>query len=52
MEFNKEHLVIIDTLTPTEAVAFIKFLKSEIIRHKEDIERANQLIEEVERIFL
>lgn len=49
MKFNKDHLVIIETLTKEEASAFIKFLKSEVIRHEEDIMQALNLIKEVER---
>jgi len=48
MKFNKQHKVIINTLTKPEAIAFIKFLESEIIRHDDDIEQARVLIHEVE----
>ena len=44
MEFNKEHKVIISTLNEAEAEAFVKFLRSEIIRHEDDIELAEELI--------
>ena len=44
MEFNEQHKVIIGTLNRDEAVAFIKFLKSEILRHGEDIRQAKELI--------
>ncbi len=44
MQFNEEHKVIIKTLNKGEAVAFIKFLESEIIRHKDDINQAKSLI--------
>ena len=47
MKFNEQYLVIINTLTRDEASAFIKFLQSEILRHKEDIEKAENLIEVV-----
>jgi len=47
MEFNSEHKVIIETLNPHEAMAFIKFLASEIIRHEDDIKLARELIEHV-----
>jgi len=36
--------VIIQTLIYQETVAFIKFLKSEIIRHLDDIDQAEDLI--------
>lgn len=44
MIFNKEHLVIIDTLNKDEARAFLLFLESEIYRHLADISYANELI--------
>jgi len=44
MIFNSQHKVIIDTLTTDEAKAFVKFLKSEIIRHEDDINQARDLI--------
>ena len=47
MKFNEEHKVIIDTLTQTEAGAFVKFLESEIIRHQDDIKLAEELIQVV-----
>lgn len=37
MEFDEQHKVIIKTLNKDEARTFIKFLDSEIIRHKGDI---------------
>ena len=52
MEFNKEHKVIISTLSRIEAKAFIKFLESEIIRHEDDITQALALIEVVKREVL
>ena len=51
MEFDKEHKVIISTLNPIEAVAFIKFLQSEILRHQGDITDAAKLIRVVEEQF-
>ncbi|MFA5036701.1 MAG: hypothetical protein WC479_05945 [Candidatus Izemoplasmatales bacterium] len=48
MIFNKEHKVIVGTLTTEEAKAFIKFLQSEIIRHEDDIRQAKNLIKLVE----
>lgn len=42
------HKVIIDTLSPSEASAFIKFLESEVIRHEDDIKLAKELIKLVE----
>ena len=44
MKFNPEHKVIIETLSKDEARAFIKFLRSEIIRHQDDIMLARKLI--------
>ena len=51
MKFNNEQKVIIETLSRDEATAFIKFLKSEIIRHEEDIEQAEMLIGTVEQMI-
>ena len=48
MKFNADHKVIISTLSTPEAKAFIKFLKSEIIRHEDDIRQAENLIKIVE----
>jgi ABC-type molybdate transport system substrate-binding protein len=48
MIFSKDHKVIINTLNPEEAKAFIKFLRSEIIRHGDDIKQAEELIKFVE----
>lgn len=45
MIFNDQHLVIIDSLNYAEASAFIKFLQSEIIRHRDDMRQAEDLIE-------
>jgi len=42
------HKVIINTLNEAEAIAFIKFLESEIIRHEDDINQAKSLIGLVE----
>jgi len=44
MIFNSQHKVIIDTLNQDEAIAFVKFLQSEIIRHEDDIQQARDLI--------
>uniref|UniRef100_A0A6M3JVD1 Uncharacterized protein n=1 Tax=viral metagenome TaxID=1070528 RepID=A0A6M3JVD1_9ZZZZ len=44
MIFNEQHKVIIKTLDTSEAKAFIKFLRSEIIRHEDDINQAKALI--------
>ncbi len=49
MEFNKEHKVLIATLNHDEAEAFVKFLESEIIRHLDDIEQAEELIRIVKK---
>lgn len=44
MKFDPtEHKVIIDTLNHAEAIAFVAFLDSEIIRHNQDIEQAKEL---------
>lgn len=51
MRFTEEHKVIIDTLKPNEARAFIKFLQSEILRHQDDIKQAFDLIIVVEKKF-
>uniref|UniRef100_A0A6H2A3I4 Uncharacterized protein n=1 Tax=viral metagenome TaxID=1070528 RepID=A0A6H2A3I4_9ZZZZ len=47
MKFNEVNKVIIDTMNPEEAKAFVKFLKSEMARHQMDIENARDLIYEV-----
>ena len=44
MKFDAEHKVIVETMNETEARAFIKFLRSEIAQHKEDIDQAYDLI--------
>ncbi len=51
MEFNKQCLVIIDTLNREQAVAFIRFLQSEILRHRMDIDEADKLIGKVMEKF-
>jgi len=51
LKFNKEHKVVINTLSKEEANAFVKFLASEIIRHCDDIEQAEKLIEVVKEKF-
>ncbi len=43
MDFDEANLVIIDTMTKNEAKAFILFLASEIMRHREDILQAKAL---------
>ncbi len=52
MIFNKKHKVIIKSLSKDETKAFIKFLQSEIIRHKDDINQAKSLIEYVRKEIL
>lgn len=47
MEFDEANLVIISTMNRTEAKAFVLFLSSEILRHKEDMTKAKLLIEAV-----
>jgi len=51
MDFSKEAKVIINTMNTDEAKAFVKFLDSEIIRHKVDIEQAEVLKREVQEMF-
>ena len=43
MNFDDANLVIIDTLSRDEARAFVLFLASEILRHREDILKAKAL---------
>ena len=47
MIFDEENKVIIETMDASEAKAFVKFLKSEIARHKMDIDNAKNLIYDV-----
>ncbi len=47
MRFNEENKVIIETMNGHEARAFVKFLKSEILRHQFDIKQARDLIYQV-----
>ena len=48
MRFDeKEHKVIIDSMTQSEAEVFVIFLETEIIRHREDIVNAQELINQV-----
>ena len=47
MRFNDKCKVIIETLSESEARAFVLFLKSEITRHQMDIENARDLLYEV-----
>uniref|UniRef100_A0A6M3LFQ7 Uncharacterized protein n=1 Tax=viral metagenome TaxID=1070528 RepID=A0A6M3LFQ7_9ZZZZ len=47
MNFNEVNKVIIGTMNQDEASAFVKFLKSEILRHQMDIDNARDLIYEV-----
>jgi len=51
MIFDKEHKVIIGSMNKTEACAFVKFLQSEIERHKIDIQQAVSLISTVRSKF-
>ncbi len=48
----KSHKVIVSSLNQDEARAFIKFLESEIIRHKDDINQAKSLIGYVKKEVL
>lgn len=47
MKFNETNKVIIETMNQSEAIAFVKFLKSEIARHEIDIDNARDLIYDV-----
>ena len=51
MEFDTSHKVIVESMSTREAKAFIKFLKSEIMRHQQDIEDAKLLIDKVKEIY-
>jgi len=51
MEFDDYNLVIIETMNIAEASAFIMFLGSEILRHKDDITKAQLLIKQVASKF-
>jgi len=51
MIFDSDNKVIIESLEPNEAKAFVKFLESEILRHKDDIYQAVDLIETVKERF-
>ena len=51
MIFNEEQKVIISTLDHSEASAFVKFLHSEIIRHKDDIQQARDLICLIQKMY-
>jgi len=51
MQFSDECKVIIETMDDAEARAYIKFLYSEISRHKMDIREAKHLIEYVKDKF-
>ena len=44
MDFDAKNKVIIETMNQDEARAFIKFLSSEIRRHRRDIGEAYDLI--------
>ncbi len=47
MRFDETNKVIIDSMNQDEAKVFIKFLKSEIVRHELDIDNAKDLIHDV-----
>jgi len=47
MRFNEANKVIIDTMNQEEAKAFVKFLKSEMLRHELDITQARDLMYDV-----
>ncbi len=55
MDFDAEHKVIgevcIETMTQEEAVAFMRFLRREILRHKREINQAYDLIVKVSSKF-
>ncbi len=47
MKFDETNKVIVETMNQSEAIAFVKFLKSEIARHEIDIYNAKALIHAV-----
>ena len=47
MKFDEANKVIVDTMNRDEAKAFVKFLESEILRHQQDIQQADDLIMKV-----
>lgn len=47
MNFNEENKVIVESMNQAEAIAFVKFLKSEMLRHQMDIENARDLMYDV-----
>ena len=51
MVFDEENKVIIESLNQEQAKAFIKFLESEILRHKVDIQQAEDLIKKVRNMY-
>lgn len=51
MQFSEECKVIIDSMNKTEARSFVLFLRSEIARHKLDIDNAVALIHTVVNKF-
>ena len=51
MRFDETNKVLIDSMDEKEASAFVKFLKSEIARHKMDIDEAVKLIIKVANKF-
>ena len=51
MEFDVTHKVVVESMSTREAKAFIKFLRSEIRRHQQDIEEAELLIKKVKGIY-
>ena len=51
MEFTEECKVIIGTMDESDAKAYVKFLLTEIARHKQDIDNATDLCYDVIRRF-
>ncbi len=51
MDFDETNKVLINTMTKEEASAFVMFLASEILRHKEDITQTQLLIKAVCKKF-
>ena len=51
MKFDDANLVIISTMSTDEAAAFVLFLASEILRHKDDITKARLLMKAVSNRF-
>lgn len=51
MKFDAQDITIMDSLNRAEAIAYIKFLKSERRRHEKDIWAIDDKIKEIRRRF-